>query len=73
VTCRCRLDYEAGLRAGFQDESLGILEPAEGYPDSDPYLAGVCEGRRLWRQGVGAAMVVDREPIGDRYEARPTP
>jgi hypothetical protein len=53
--------FEAGLRAGFLDESHGILEPESGYPDG-PYLAGVRRGREAWRRESAAALVVDRLP-----------
>jgi len=55
--------YRAGLRAGWIDESHGILEPESGYPDDDPYLRGVKRGRAAWRREVQGALVVDRPPI----------
>jgi hypothetical protein len=64
--------FEAGLRAGFLDESHGILEPESGYPDG-PYLAGVRRGREAWRRESAAALVVDREPTnpwGAKADAR---
>lgn len=47
---KARSRYLAGLRAGWLDESLGIVEPEIGYPDDDPYLAGVLRGRAAWRR-----------------------
>lgn len=55
--------YRAGLRAGWNDEALGILEPELGYPDDEPYLRGVRRGRAAWRREAGDALVVDRGPI----------
>lgn len=56
--------YLAGLRAGYLDESHGILEPEHGYRMDEPYRAGVRAGRASWRRDASAALVVDREPIG---------
>lgn len=56
--------YMAGLRAGYLDESHGIIEPEQGYPMDEPYLAGVRAGREAWRRCVESALVVDRAPIG---------
>ncbi|MCK9358104.1 MAG: hypothetical protein M0R22_13315 [Dehalococcoidia bacterium] len=56
--------YLAGLRAGWIDESLGIVEPELGYRDDGPYLAGMRRGRMAWRRESSAALVTDRPPIG---------
>jgi len=58
-----RAEYLAGLRTGYLDESTGILEPAGGYPDSEPYRRGLRRGRRVWRREVESALVVDEDPI----------
>jgi hypothetical protein len=55
--------YRAGLRAGYLDESHGILEPANGYQVDEPYMAGVRAGREAWRRCVRDAMVVDRPSL----------
>jgi hypothetical protein len=61
--------YRAGLRAGWNDEALGILEPELGYPNDEPYLHGVRRGREAWRREAAAAMVVDRPSITPDWHA----
>jgi hypothetical protein len=48
--------YRAGLRAGYLDESWGILEPEDGYRIDEEYRAGVRAGRAAWRACVEDAV-----------------
>jgi len=61
--------YLAGLKAGWIDESLGIVEPVPPYPDDAPYLEGVRRGRAAWRREVAGALVVDRPSIASFTDA----
>lgn len=61
--------YLAGLRAGWVDESMGILEPEHGYGVDDYYLAGVRKGREAWRRESTVALVVDAPRLGQEWAA----
>jgi len=55
--------YEQGLLTGIIDAATGVLEPENGYPNSDPFLEGVRRGRAAWKKLTEDALVVDAPPL----------